>query len=212
MPTKTAPPTAPPSNKHQARTLETRALLLDAAEKVFARDGYEAADLNEIAALAGRTRGAIYAQFKSKEEVFLELVKAQRDQKRQRMQELLASASSKEENLDVLQRFFVEMLEDSTWVMLLLEFKLFTLRHPDARQELQSIFAESFTVNDEKRYARILGSGRSVGISRVHAVQMMVPIMSGIIIEMSFSEIPISRPEVLRIVNRIFNALFRPQE
>ncbi len=65
-----------PANKHELRTQETRALLLTAAETIFVRDGYEGAKLGEIAALAGRTKEAIYAQFKSKEDVFLALVEA----------------------------------------------------------------------------------------------------------------------------------------
>jgi AcrR family transcriptional regulator len=48
--------------------------LFQAADTIFVRDGYEGAELGEIAALAGRTKGAIYAQFKSKEDIFLALV------------------------------------------------------------------------------------------------------------------------------------------
>ena len=42
----------------QARTKETRKLLLGAAEKIFVRDGYEKAQVAQIAASAGRTKGA----------------------------------------------------------------------------------------------------------------------------------------------------------
>src|SRR5437899_2363276 len=62
-----------PASKHEMKTKETRELLLRAAETVFVRHGYEGAELGEIAALAGRTKGAIYANFKSKEEMFLAL-------------------------------------------------------------------------------------------------------------------------------------------
>ena len=52
----------------------TRARLIQSAEKVFARDGFEAAKLEEIAADAGYTRGAVYANFDSKEDLFLALL------------------------------------------------------------------------------------------------------------------------------------------
>ena len=48
--------------------------LLAAAEKTFARDGFEAARLEDIASLAGYTRGAFYANFKSKEDIFFALL------------------------------------------------------------------------------------------------------------------------------------------
>lgn len=60
-------------NKHQLRTQETQTRLLDAAEEVFVRDGYEGAQLTKIANVAGRTKGAVYAHFKSKEDLFLAL-------------------------------------------------------------------------------------------------------------------------------------------
>jgi hypothetical protein len=45
-------------NKNQSRTLETRKRLLEAAEEVFVRNGYEGAQLAEIASAAGRSKGA----------------------------------------------------------------------------------------------------------------------------------------------------------
>ena len=56
-------------SRQQARTEATRRKLLLAAEKVFARDGFEAARLEDIAGLAGYTRGAFYANFQSKEDI-----------------------------------------------------------------------------------------------------------------------------------------------
>ena len=52
----------------------TRARLIQSAEKVFARDGFEAAKLEEIATDAGYTRGAVYANFDSKEDLFFALL------------------------------------------------------------------------------------------------------------------------------------------
>jgi AcrR family transcriptional regulator len=53
---------------------ETRARLLDAAEEVFLRRGLQAASVEEITAQAGFTRGAFYSNFKSKDELFIELL------------------------------------------------------------------------------------------------------------------------------------------
>ena len=50
--------------------LATRDLILDTAERVFARRGVSRASLNEIAQVAGLTRGAIYWHFKDKAELF----------------------------------------------------------------------------------------------------------------------------------------------
>src|SRR5579863_5893331 len=62
------------TSRHRERSEATRARLIQAAEKIFARDGFEAAKLEEIAADAGYTRGAFYANFDSKEDLFLALL------------------------------------------------------------------------------------------------------------------------------------------
>ena len=56
----------------------TRQLLLDAAASVFARKGYVGASVEEIAETAGFSIGAVYSNFGSKEELFLELSAAYR--------------------------------------------------------------------------------------------------------------------------------------
>src|SRR5687768_14330052 len=50
----------------QRRREMTREHLLEAAAIVFARDGFHRASLDDIAALAGFTKGAVYSNFKSK--------------------------------------------------------------------------------------------------------------------------------------------------
>lgn len=49
---------------------ETRAALLEAAARVFARRGYDGASISEISSEAGLTSGAIYAHYASKAELF----------------------------------------------------------------------------------------------------------------------------------------------
>jgi AcrR family transcriptional regulator len=53
---------------------ETRGRLLDAGERVFLRRGLQGSSVEEIAAEAGFTRGAFYSNFKSKGELFVELL------------------------------------------------------------------------------------------------------------------------------------------
>jgi len=47
----------------------TRARLMDAATELFARQGYEAASVNEIAKVAEVANGTFYAHFRDKEEI-----------------------------------------------------------------------------------------------------------------------------------------------
>ena len=49
----------------------TRKSLLHAATQIFCQRGLEGASIDEVAQAAGYTKGAFYANFKSKEELFL---------------------------------------------------------------------------------------------------------------------------------------------
>jgi AcrR family transcriptional regulator len=57
-----------------ARKAETRAALLQAAAGVYARRGFNGATLEEVAAEAGFTKGAVYAHFGSKENLLFALL------------------------------------------------------------------------------------------------------------------------------------------
>jgi AcrR family transcriptional regulator len=67
---------APKRLTRKEKQAETRARLLDAAEQVFLRRGLQGSSVEEIAAEAGFTRGAFYSNFKSKDELFVELLHA----------------------------------------------------------------------------------------------------------------------------------------
>jgi AcrR family transcriptional regulator len=53
---------------------ETRQRLLDAAQRVFLRRGLQGSSVEEIVAEAGFTRGAFYSNYRSKGELFVELL------------------------------------------------------------------------------------------------------------------------------------------
>jgi len=57
-----------------ARKAQTRARLLEAAARVYARHGFAGATLEEVASEAGFTKGAVYAHFGSRENLLLALV------------------------------------------------------------------------------------------------------------------------------------------
>ena len=196
-------------NKHELRTRETRELLLHAAEKIFVRDGYEGAELGEIAALAGRTKGAIYAHFKSKEDIFLALVEQHTLRYRAQMEGLLAKSTSVEGNLAALRQFSLNLVEDEAWALLFLEFKLFTIRHPESKKRLQSFYAELLSGNKEVKYSQLLGpAGKGKkAISRTVAVHTVNPMLSALLLEAKFNPELLGPDAIRKVASRVFDAM-----
>jgi AcrR family transcriptional regulator len=119
------------------RTATTRRKLLAAAKRIFAKDGFEAARLEDIAAGAGYTRGAFYANFESKEDIFFALLE---EWVRERIESVTATLRRHKdplEKLSALRKHYAEVATDRRLVLISLEFKLFALRHPEAHARLR---------------------------------------------------------------------------
>src|SRR6476646_7446205 len=58
----------------ERRRAMTRQHLLDAAAIVFTRNGFHGSTLDEVASTAGFTKGAVYSNFTSKDDLFLALL------------------------------------------------------------------------------------------------------------------------------------------
>jgi AcrR family transcriptional regulator len=128
----------PAFSRQRARTEATRRKLLDAAEKTFARDGFEAARLEDIASLAGYTRGAFYANFKSKEDIFFALLEQWVGRRIAVVTALLDQQETPAKRLQALRAHYAQLATDRRLALLSLEFKLFAIRHPEAHARLRA--------------------------------------------------------------------------
>ena len=120
----------------------TRAALAAAALEVVAEKGFAAASLDEIAARAGMTKGAVYSNFRSKGELLLVAMQVRGFSLGTR----LPADASLRERLDEMADGIVHMVVRARDEgRLLVEFQLYALGDPDLRQEIASMYAEVFT-------------------------------------------------------------------
>ncbi|GAB4585870.1 TetR family transcriptional regulator [Nocardia sp. IFM 10818] len=75
-----------PPNKHQEKSLRTRALLLDAAIDSLAEVGYASASIADITARAGVTRGAQLHHFHTRQELFAQTIEHLTERQREALQ------------------------------------------------------------------------------------------------------------------------------
>ncbi|MFP5309925.1 MAG: TetR/AcrR family transcriptional regulator [Actinomycetes bacterium] len=114
----------------------TRAELLDAAAVVFARHGYHGTSVDMVAEAAGYTKGAVYSNFESKEELFLALLDAHLDQAVDVVAEMIEQTPVGERADALAARSGrIEVLERD-WFLLETEFILYAARNPAAAEKI----------------------------------------------------------------------------
>jgi AcrR family transcriptional regulator len=123
----------------ERRRAMTRQYLLDAAAIVFARDGFHGSTLDDVAATAGFTKGAVYSNFKSKEDLFLALLDDRIERQFAVAVEVLESGSRDPvEQLSRIRELLGggAFMWDESWNALYLEFVLYARRNPEAQAKL----------------------------------------------------------------------------
>ena len=117
---------------------QTRERLLEAAAIVFSRQGFDATSVDQVAEEAGFSKGAVYSNFASKEELFMVLLDRHLETELQNVAAQFEPRETDGKNAgNVQQRSFAQLLEERrTWNILTLEFLLYAMRHPSAQQLL----------------------------------------------------------------------------
>ncbi|HEX4107465.1 MAG TPA: TetR/AcrR family transcriptional regulator [Solirubrobacteraceae bacterium] len=131
------PASSPSRPSRKERQAETRRRLLRSATRVFARCGLHQASIDDVAHDAGYTKGAFYANFASKQDLFLAMLD---ERFADRAEQIERSARRRE---DVPERaraagdeFVAALAADPEWQRLFFEFAAHAARDESFRGEL----------------------------------------------------------------------------
>lgn len=115
---------------------QTKVRLLQAAARVFARRGYHQASVEEVAAEAGFSTGAVYSNFAGKQELFLALADQEVED---RVAEIRAVAEAAERGeapgAEAADQFRAFLERDPDWPILFYEFWSFGVRNAEVQEE-----------------------------------------------------------------------------
>jgi AcrR family transcriptional regulator len=114
----------------------TRAELIGAAGRVFARRGYHGASVEEVAAEAGYTTGAVYSNFKGKEELFLALNDHELEKRLEDYRAVVDALDSPQGAEETASGRFGDFIrDDPDWPLLFFEFWAYGARNERLREE-----------------------------------------------------------------------------
>jgi AcrR family transcriptional regulator len=116
---------------------EVRDRILDAASKVFAAEGFAGATIDAIGQAAGFTKGAVYSNFGSKDELFLALLDREFELRGEQIATALESGGDATMAAQALSRSVLDSVHDhADYYVLFVEYWLRAVRDPELRERL----------------------------------------------------------------------------
>ena len=120
----------------------TRARLIEAAERIFIRRGFDASSVERIAEAAGFSRGAFYSNFQNKDELFIEVLNKRRLEIAGALDEIFRREPNAAERLRAVRNWYVNQEQPEGWIILRTEFALRALRNRTVRARLAGLRRE----------------------------------------------------------------------
>jgi AcrR family transcriptional regulator len=120
---------------------QNRDRLLDAAERVFAERGYRVATVDDVAAAAGLTKGAVYSHFANKQELFAAAVERRYRRRADEFSAHMAAGKELTDGAAGAALDFAASIDDGgvDWALLFLEAWAEMLRTPEFGDALRAI-------------------------------------------------------------------------
>jgi AcrR family transcriptional regulator len=182
---------------------------LDAAQTLFSEQGFEHTQLDQVAARAGYSRGAIYAHYPSKENLFLELIEKRVHTKFAVLCQNIEAEHDVSRRSAIFRRWVVSQVGDPSWGTLTLEFKLYAVRRPELRERLLKLY-EALFKRTTKDFGELL-FGKELTKAARRAVDRRLAVfagaLSGIILESHFRPALLPSNHLQPLIKELFEAL-----
>ena len=191
------------------RRSETRAQLIAVAERRFTADGYHATSLDAVADEAGFTKGAVYSNFSSKEDLFFAVYE-------RRVERSVAAAGHVPAATDVDAAVREQVAaaaarrdRDDGWLAVFLEFWTHVVRHPEHRARFAA--AHTRAIEPFQRAVELFAAqqGVTLAIAPDQLAVAMFAMENGIGLERLTDPEIVDADLPVRLLELIFGALGR---
>ncbi|MFC9255027.1 TetR/AcrR family transcriptional regulator [Amycolatopsis thailandensis] len=190
--------------EQQQRTHER---LLDAGRQVFLRHGFLAATVEEIAADAGYTRGAVYKHFGGKEGLWLAIIGADADGHLRGLREALALAATREEVIAALNPVDVADKDAAKWSAAAAEVLAATAQQP----ETATLVAAIQRRHDDEVAALLAEHSRRLGLEPALPLEQVVVMLGALGIGLALRQTVAPAADPAAILTHVLETVFPPE-
>lgn len=194
----------PPEERIRPIREDVRSAIRAAATAHFLKVGYRAAKLDDIAQLAGFTKGAVYSNFTSKQGLFLDLLADRIAIFGDALSKRIRIAKTTDTILEaVCAALAKEVIRETAWHLLVVEFSTLAVGNPELSEKY-----------DELRASRRNGIAlriRSAGVeiptkTARSATAALLAAVHGFSLELASDPNSISEPEIERALRAMLDA------
>ena len=184
----------------------TRAVLIDAASRLIEEKGYHNITLEHVAAQVGMSRGAIYGNFKNRDELFMAVLES-------RWKPIIpafkAGASFKEQMRILAEAVIAAAPARQAVALRALEFQVYALTHPKMQAKLERYSAEGYRLAEQGLLRFI--PAKDLPIPPAHFVRVLNALTEGLLFERFQSPREIT-DDVIRSAFEALAAFAKPRE
>ena len=144
--------------------------IIEAAERLFIRKGFDDASVEEISEMAGYSRGAFYSNFENKEQVLLALIDHRRPKA---LGDIIQQPSEPAERIAAIREWFSSQWRLKDFIVLRMEFSRRAMRDRSVRRHLAELWRQELETYTAW-VSRNLGAMGGVPADRPEAVALVL--------------------------------------
>lgn len=176
--------TQPARLSREEKKQATRNRLIEAAAEVISQKGFAATSVDQVAEHAGLTKGAVYSNFASKEDLFLAVIDRHVSQRTETIAGVVDAGRSLGEQLAQGGQIFTAALaEDRKWFLLGLEYSIYAARKPDVTPTLGRGYRQMRTQVADLIQRRADDQGRPLPVPADQLARAIFALSNGIALE-----------------------------
>ncbi len=184
----------------QEQKAQTRDRLLDAAAELFAERGIEAASLDEIAAAAGYTKGAVYSNFSSKTDLVIALLERRIASQSAALSARFGGKSLAAVTEEELASFDEPPDDEMRFLALVVEFWRHAMRDPRARTLVAEQYERARTVVEAHLTAAGYGAGGEAALSARDMAIVIEALGTGVAMQAALDPINVRTDIMTRVL------------
>jgi len=165
------------------RREDVRTDVLRAAREVFAESGYQRASLEAIARRAGFSKGAVYSNFESKDDLFLALLEPEADQMAGLLTGIVQTSGDLDADIAALAEVIAALTISSPATLLFAEFRAHAARDPQLAARLAAIRASIIAHAGELLVEELAGMNATLVVPPIDAATLLLALINGLTLE-----------------------------